>query len=192
MNILFYDFETTGLPIWKEPSGGENQPHIVEVYAEVVDGATRQVLDSGYAIVKPDGWIIPQETIDVHGITNERALAEGIPEAEAVANLMRLHDQCQLRVGHNVNFDDRIMRIALKRYMDRPDIPEGQQPSDMWKAGEKFCTMWKSRKQWSMAKIAKLTILYEQRYGEPLVGAHGARVDVMGCKRIYFDLVDGK
>jgi len=44
-----------------------------EAYAEVVESYTQKVLDSAYAIVKPDGWIIPQETIDVHDITINRA-----------------------------------------------------------------------------------------------------------------------
>lgn len=189
MNILFFDFETTGLPVWKEPSGSANQPHIVEAYAELVDSDTGNVLDSFYAISKPDGWVIPEETIAIHGITNERAMAEGTPEAEIAKTMLDMKKSAGLRVGHNVTFDDRIMRIALKRFVDGACYPEGGQPSDLWKVGEKYCTMWKSRKIWGLSKIAKLSELYDRRYGEPLAGAHSARVDVQGCKRLYFDMI---
>jgi DNA polymerase-3 subunit epsilon len=193
MNILFFDFETTGLPVWKEPSGGDNQPHIVEVYAELVDSETRETIEAFHALGKPNGWTIPQDVIDdVHGITNERALAEGIPEVEIAQKMIEMKKCAGLRVGHGVNFDDRIMRIALKRFLDDDSYPKGQQPSDIWKSGEKFCTMWKSRAIWGLPKIAKLGMLYEERYKEPLKGAHSAMVDVHGCKRLYFDLVSSE
>ena len=35
-------------------------------------------------IIKPDGLIIPDEAIAVHGITNERANAEGVPFADII------------------------------------------------------------------------------------------------------------
>ena len=43
MNIaLFYDTETTGLPLYDQPSDDPRQPHIVQVGAILVDLDTRK------------------------------------------------------------------------------------------------------------------------------------------------------
>lgn len=90
MNILAYDTETTGIPDWKQPSESEHQPHLVEICGLLYDAETQELIDSYHAIIKPDGWTIPQEVVDVHGITNERATEEGVPEAEAVSAFLAL------------------------------------------------------------------------------------------------------
>lgn len=35
-------------------------------------------------IIKPEGWEIPEASIEVHGITAERANAEGVPFADII------------------------------------------------------------------------------------------------------------
>jgi len=80
-NILFFtDAETTGLPIWKEPSEDERQPHIVQLAGLLVNEDTQRVIQSIDVIIKPDGWVIPSEAIEIHGITNHLAENVGIPE----------------------------------------------------------------------------------------------------------------
>jgi DNA polymerase-3 subunit epsilon len=59
MNIaIFYDTETTGLPLFKEPSEHPDQPHIVQLAGCLVDLDTRKTIASMDVIVKPDGWTI--------------------------------------------------------------------------------------------------------------------------------------
>ena len=75
MNLaLAYDTETTGLPLWNDPSDDPRQPHIVQLAAALVDIDTRRTIASMDVIVKPDGWTIPDDTVAVHGITTEHAL----------------------------------------------------------------------------------------------------------------------
>ena len=73
---LFFDTETSGLPkSWKAPpSDVDNWPHAVQVGWVLCkpDGSVEEERD---AIVKPDGWTIPDAAARVHGITTERALS---------------------------------------------------------------------------------------------------------------------
>ncbi len=196
---LIFDTETTGLPLWKEPSDDPGQPHIVQLAAKLVNIETREVIASMDVIVKPDGWTIPQDCIDIHGITNERAAAEGIPEKDAVDQLLTMiveaeqHGVIEL-VGHNESFDRRIVRIGIKRHLD-PLVAEGfPLPSDIWKDRASFCTMWKSKPYTNLPgnKHPKLTEAYQHFTGETMKGAHSAGGDVDGCMTVYFAIKDAE
>src|SRR6478735_3118086 len=112
---LFFDTETSGLPLFSEPSEDPRQPHIVQLAAALVNLDTREVLEELNVIIKPDGWEIPDEVAVIHGITTERALAEGIPEIEALDRFLALNARAEVRIAHNEQFDARILRIAIKR-----------------------------------------------------------------------------
>lgn len=190
--ICVFDTETTGFPNWKIPSDDPSQPHLVDICALLYtpDG---ELVDSFEAMVRPDGWVIPNEVEVIHGITTEMALEHGIPEAEALAGFYRLHDQASLRVAHNIGFDDRIMRIAIKRYMS--DFA-----AEAYKAGPGYCTAVKSKpicqlppteamKATNFKNSFKTPTVAEALLhftGEELVGGHRARPDTEACARIYF------
>ena len=40
-------------------------------------------------IIKPDGFVIPADAARVHGITSQRAMAEGVPLFDDAHNAMR-------------------------------------------------------------------------------------------------------
>ena len=71
---IFYDTETSGLPLFKEPSEDPRQPHIVQLAACLVDLDTGQTVSSMDVIVRPNGWTIPDNVAAIHGITTERAM----------------------------------------------------------------------------------------------------------------------
>lgn len=190
--ILFYDTETTGLPLWREPSEHPDQPHIVQLAALLcLDGVEIASLN---AIVRPDGWTIPAETTAIHGISQERALVEGISEHQALAIFMCMVQFAERRVAHNESFDARIIRIALHRYRFSQ--------AEEWEAGPPaYCTMRASQDLCKLAPTAamaasgrlwnkppKLGEAYQHFFGEDLSGAHDALVDVVACKRIYLEL----
>lgn len=193
---LYFDTETNGLPLWREPSNHPDQPHLVQVAALLCDGPDDdgELLD---VIIRPDGWLIDGETAAIHGISHERALHEGIPEHEALRRFMALASRAGLRVAHNYPFDARIMRIALKRY-------RGQMAADAWSFGPpSYCTMRKStalcalpatekmiRAGFKWPKSPKLGEAYRILFGEELLGAHDAAVDLRACRRIHHHLVE--
>ena len=181
--LLFFDTETTGLPVWKEPSDSPDQPHIVQLCALLVDANTREVLQTLDVIIKPIDFEIPQETIDVHGITNELALAIGIDERLAVDVFFDLWHQSK-RIAFNTTFDNRIIRIALKRM----GFPEFEQ--ELWKTGEYECAMIASKKIMKKGKNPNLAEAYEFFTGRELENAHNALADTKACMDIFFAIQD--
>lgn len=181
-NILPFDTETTGLPSWKTPSGGDDQPHIVQIAAHVVNANTREITQSLNVIIKPDGWVIPDETIEVHGITNEYAHDVGISEKLAFEMLLSMNEVCSLRIAHNTTFDNRLVRIGTKRYFS-------EQTQESWKESPYFCTMMNARKIMG-GKNPKLEAAYKHFTGEELENAHTAMADTNACIAVYWGIKD--
>ncbi|MCK5640646.1 MAG: 3'-5' exonuclease, partial [Gammaproteobacteria bacterium] len=96
-----------------------------------------------------------------------------------------LYGQCDLRVAHNTTFDNRIIRIALKRYM-RDLIAD-----DEWKDRELyFCTHINSKKIMGGKSGQTLEEAYKHFTGNVLEGAHNAMVDTLACMEIYWAMQD--
>ena len=192
--ILFLDTETTCLPDFKSPSDAAHQPHLCQLAMLLTDW-TGNEMGRVNAIIRPEGWVIPDAVAAIHGITTERAMADGIPEAEAVAAFVRLREEAKLRVGHNVGFDDRIMRIAMMRHGQTRDQIEAME------RGPKFCTMNASKHLVNIPptdrmkaagfhkpKPPKLTETYSHFFGREFDGAHDAMNDAMACRDVFFEL----
>ena len=197
--MFVYDFETTGLPNFKAPSGDPCQPHIVQAAAALVDPESRQIIASIDLIVRPDGWEIPDEVAQLHGITTEKALAQGVDEAMVVHALYEMWSNAKTRIAHNEQFDARIMRIAQHRF----EWPE--QALQAWKGGEAFCTaraatpIMKLPPTQKMVKAGfrhhktpNLTEAYEHFTGKTMSNAHSAMPDVLACIEVYWALQDAQ
>lgn len=188
--ILAFDTETTGLPDWKSPSDGEQQPHLVELGARLYDLNAGKSVGEVNTLVKPDGWVIPEDVINVHGITNEQAASQGVDEKSALLDLLDLWKASDLRVAHNQNFDERIIRIACKRYLN-PEM------ANEWKAGDKACTALLAKPvmqlppkgRWGY-KTPTLSEAYTYFTGETLAGAHRAMADADACLAVYLQILN--
>lgn len=129
--ILAIKVHTSGLPQWGVPSESPSQPHIVKLQMRYTYGGADIHHD---IIIKPEGWEIEEEAAAVHGITQQIAASRGIPEPEALQIMLDLWENGKaLIVGHNVSFDMRILRIALKRY-------RGDEAAELFKITPTDCT----------------------------------------------------
>lgn len=197
MIYLFYDSETSDMPLWHEPSEHEGQPHIVQLGAALVDAGSRRTVASVDLIAKPVDWIIEPGAAAVHGITTDYARSVGLPEQFLVHCLWSLWELADVRIGYNESFDARMMRIALKRYA-------GEAPADEWKNGKAECAMrmaspivqmpatvaMKRTGRGKQSKNPKLSEAYQYFMGKELEGAHSAMVDVQACMDVYWNIVD--
>ena len=195
MKAMFYDTETTGLVRFKDPSEHPDQPHIVQLGACLVDVDTRKVLSTLDVMVRPDGWLIPDEAAAIHGITTEMAADLGVPESLAVEMLLDMVGS-RTRIAHNESFDARIVRIACMRHF------EGSQ-ADEWKEGPAECTQQMATPilripptdrmksaGFTKFKTANLREAVLHFTGKPLENAHSALADVHGCMSVWFAIKD--
>ena len=70
MKVMIFDTETSGLPLFDKPSDHPGQPHLVQYSAVLFSDVTRMEMAYDTMIVRPDGWIIPEQAIAKHHITN--------------------------------------------------------------------------------------------------------------------------
>jgi len=190
MNLaLFYDTETNGMPIWKEPSSDPRQPHIVQIAAKLIDTDTRTTHQETNIIVRPDEWVIPEDVSEIHGITTEMATDVGIAEIDALKMILALESIADVRIGHNEPFDSRMIRIAIKRFYD-------DQRADEWEVSQTECTMRAATPHCKLVakngrtKWPKLEEAYRYFMGKEMENAHNAMADVNATIDIYFAMRD--
>lgn len=196
--FLAYDTETTGLPLFDQPSEDPRQPHIVQLAARLVCSDTREIKRSLESVILPDGWEIPDEVAKIHGITTERALIEGRPERDVLSELLDMWGLAEFRLAHNEQFDARIVRIGCKRFHDA-DL------ADHWKAGKAQCTARLSTPILKLPPTEKMMAAgrkhpktpnmgeaFEFFTGKKLEGAHTAGADVDACLAVWWAIQDGK
>ena len=120
MRTLVFDTETTGLPKTKviTPDTLDLWPMIVQFSFVVYDDHTNKILNTENYIVKvPDDFVIPEESIKFHGITNEISRTKGI-KLEYVLNDFFSHLLGVNKiVGHNVEFDINMVRVEILRIL---------------------------------------------------------------------------
>jgi DNA polymerase-3 subunit epsilon len=173
-DMIVFDTETTGI----DPATAR----IVTLFAGVLhaDGSLGETVS---AIVRPDGFEIPEETTRIHGVSQAKALAEGIPLADALTAVRQLFwDNPELPiVGQNVSFDLTILAREARRV-----FPSDRSISDVfvsdWVGPHRAVLDTKvidlALDKWRKGprKLTDLAVLYEVPLGDD---AHNASADAV-------------
>lgn len=111
---MVFDTETTGLPKTRNAAikGPDNWPHIVSISWIILDADTNTILKKASYIVRPNGWVIPQDSITIHRITNENAHLNGVPLSDAIYAFA--NEDPDILVAHNADFDFNVLVNAIK------------------------------------------------------------------------------
>lgn len=182
-DVLFFDTETTGTPDRNASWALDYMdfPHVVQM--AWIHGCKVES-----HIIRPDGWEIPQEATDVHGITTEYALEHGEPFAAVVDMFIQDCHDAGLICGHNIHFDTGIVKANILRelgweYYDANDVE-----SALYK-GKRIDTMRPSMK-WVDARMANgrlkfpnLSELYARCFPGESFPAHDALEDTKAVAR---------
>ena len=82
---LIFDTETTGLPKrWNAPlTDSENWPRCIQIAWQIHDAKGEVIAHEDY-LIQPDGFTIPFDSEQVHGISTALAEDQGIPLEEVL------------------------------------------------------------------------------------------------------------
>lgn len=188
--ILFFDTETTGFPHTTKPIDHPDQPHIVELAAELCSDDGKPV--AGFSlIIDPGvetGVHIPSKVAEIHGIDDEKAWRLGVPPVFALEAFLQLLMRADEVVAHNLDFDEQMMEIAFARYRlarAAGRVLGGQTKFCTMKSTTDICKLPSPRGGY---KWPKLTECMQHFFGEEHINAHSALADTSACRRVYFHL----
>ena len=181
---LFFDTETTGIPRnYNAPaSNTRNWPRLVQL-GWIVTDEEGNVLSQGNEIVKPDGFVIPEDAARVHGITTERAQREGKPLREVIEAFLKDAQQTKCIVGHNISFDQKVVGAELYR-LGIPDTISTAKSLCTMQACTDYCKI----PEYYGYKWPKLQELHYKLFGCDFEGAHDAMVDITATKKCFFEM----
>ena len=119
---IIFDTETTGLPKNYNASitNSENWNRCVQL-AWQIHNIKGELIDVKNFIIKPDGYSIPYNASQVHGITTDRAKKQGMPLDYVLNEFNKDLEKYNFLVGHNVNFDINIVAAEFHRAGIKPN-----------------------------------------------------------------------
>lgn len=181
---LFFDTETTGIPRnWKAPiTDFSNWPRVVQL-AWILYDANGNFINKKEHIIKPEGFTIPVEASNVHGITTAYAMENGEPLENV---LLKFEEQCinsTYLVAHNIKFDSNVLGCEFLRLLSRNPISElnylctMESSVDYCKIDGKYGYKW-----------PKLSELHIKLFGEDFEGAHNALADIEATAKCFWKL----
>lgn len=209
MRLLIFDSETTGLPKTKLINQDylDLWPHIVQFSYAIYDTELQSIVEIFDYIVKlNDDVIIPEDSIKIHGITNEKSKKSGIPLKEVLDEFFYYLQTADKLIGHNVSFDINMVKVEILRLI----YSEGNKISRDEKKNLKYnlhyfsnlkniyCTLQESiilcnilaidKKGNTYMKYPRLIELHEKLFDSKPNGLHNSLNDILVTLRCYMKM----
>lgn len=202
MKVLVFDTETTGLPqrnkYGKKASINETTywPHIIQLSYILYDTEKHKiVIDHDHIVKIPDYCTLTEKSIEMHGITRERSLREGISIKDALELFSICVEAADMIIAHNISFDRQIVIVeSIRHRMKGPFYFKDK--------SQFFCTMKNtvelcqiktksSTTGETYLKFPRLSELHYHMFGEEPQNTHNSFVDILICLRCYIMLTKG-
>lgn len=186
MYYLIFDSETTGLPRrWNAPiTDTNNWPRLVELAWLEYSYSGHELSRHSY-IIKPDGFSIPFEASQIHGITTDIAYKSGVPLEDVLYEFSQAVERATILVSHNMDFEEKIIGAEFLR----------AEIETFFFRSIKICTMKRSTDLCRLHvgprggyKWPKLSELYFALFRNELAQRHNAIADAYACAKCFFEL----
>ncbi len=160
----------------------DNWPRLVQIAWVYFDDAGKEIARNS-KIIKPEGFIIPDESSRIHGITTEIAERKGVLLEKTLKEFMEMINRSKFLIAHNMSFDEKIIEAEFIR----KKIPKSLfQPKKICtkEIATEFCKIPGSYGY----KWPTLSELHIKLFDNDFQDAHNALVDVSICAKCFFEL----
>ena len=186
--FLVFDTETTGLPKrWDAPiSDHENWPRCIQIAWQLHDNFGSCIEHKDF-IVAPDGFDIPYESEQIHGISTALAIKRGSNINSILAEFNAALVKSKYIIGHNVKFDVNIIGAELDRLGLDTSITALPILDTCTEHTATLCQIPGGRG--GKFKLPTLSELYTHLFDDSFSQAHNATADVEASARTFFELL---
>ena len=184
---LIFDTETTGLPKnFKAPiTDTDNWPRCIQIAWQLHD-SDGSLIEHQDFIVKPDGFEIPFQSEQIHGISTALASSKGISLNEVIEAFEKVLKKTKVLVGQNLKFDLNVMGCEFHRLSKDNSWLELPVLDTCTEITALLCQLPGGRG--GKFKLPTLSELHEFLFKEKFEEAHNATADVEATARCFFEL----
>jgi len=203
MKLLIFDVETTGLIKGRNVKVSETHkfPYIVQFSWITYDTETKEMCLFDNIIKLPNNKTIPEDSIKIHGITNEKMMREGKDIKQILYSFTESVYRSDVLIAHNLQFDKRVIQCEYIRnnMIDWLGRHRKNEYCTM-KKGKNICKIYRESRYGNAPymKYPKLMELHQHLFNTCPKNLHNSLVDVITCLRCYYkinynkDLLDNK
>tara|TARA_R110001583_G_scaffold46395_1_gene145510 strand:- start:15383 stop:19759 length:4377 start_codon:yes stop_codon:yes gene_type:complete len=186
--FLIFDTETTGLPKkWNVPfTDIDNWPRCVQIAWQLHDEFGVLVEQQDF-LIKPEGYNIPYDAEQIHGISTLLAEEKGIDLETVLISFNEALSKSKFVVGQNVKFDLNIMGCEFHRKGINTSLNELPVLDTCTETTATLCQLPGGR--YGKFKLPTLTELHQHLFNAPFGEAHNATADVEATTRCFLELI---
>lgn len=210
--FLVFDVETNNLMPKQKTNGPRltiaDYPHILQLSFVIYDLNESKITKSYNAYVNIDENIAISDTItNLTGITKDICKKKGVPITTIIKEFYEAYTNCDVLVGHNMDFDVEMIKIEIERNRIKllsayPHVLTTLNDTyEKMNNIERYCTMRKGIPICNILveskvpgkpptkKYPKLVELFQHLFvGETPTGLHNSMIDVLVCLRCYLKM----
>lgn len=181
---LFFGTKATGIPkYWNNPlTDIFNWPRMVRIAWILYDSNANEISRKDYTI-KPQGFTIPIEASNIHGITTQKAISNGVDLKIVLIELQKLINQSVYLIAHDINFDEKIIGAEFLRNNISNLIPLKGRISTM-----DSITRFHTQRGNYLYKSPKLSELYKELFATSFEETHNACIDLNVTAKCFWEL----
>ena len=185
---LIFDTETTGLPKrFNAPiTDTDNWPRCIQIAWQLHD-ADGSLIEHQDFIIKPEGFEIPFQSEQIHGISTALAHANGHSLEDVLEAFQVVLSKTRVLVGQNLKFDLNVMGCEFHRLSKQNNLQDLPVLDTCTEVTALLCKLQGGRG--GKFKLPTLSELHEFLFDKAFKEAHNATADVEATARCFLELI---